>query len=963
MKKLLLLFAIMLSAVGAWAQTTQRSKGEILSAETLMAKTEAVNIVIQNISGANRWYFCGNKNLEAYETNSETWFMWEPSGDGETFYLKKQVPGEGQGEGYLQSAASGQNITIGAKETAQKFKAVFATPTDAPHADADADNLVRFVKADESTVWINCQSTGGTPKYNSGAGAYTMHNVYVIEDVAVKVVSAVGDLSNDKVYTLKSGRSNETTSHYLLYHSDATDNLSSTYGSGHALEYNDATANFHFAIYKNDDKYYFYNIAAAKFIGNNDNNNGAIPLVEIPTNAVEIRSSSNSTYNFVLSTNGTGALNVAATAGCHGVVNWADGYNNLTDGGNIYQITEVGALDAETKAIIEERINAGAVLAPARQAVENASDVLVGAYTTVAVATLSEKLEAYDASATTETFEAVKTAYNDLLANNDAKVTLSAGEIFRVKCLDTNRGYMVYSTVEGKGSETQAYLAGTNRTEYHASSDAEGIYKEWAVLEVDGKKYIYNVQNKKFITSDNIVQFSETAHALNFVDINNALWEIKFESNNRYLSFSPGWGADCVRTEPSVDDGCKFYLEKVGSSVGESVSTEMEDKINLEAWKADNIAILGYVGGYPTSMQSAINAVTTYSEALAFDTDNAVQKIALAEGYYFIKGTGNGNGANWYATYGDDASPAFAAPAIGSETPGVKHIWKFVACENGYKFQACNLDKYVSLDNAESTNSGPSSISSDFNGGSKFVFEDQGAGKFVIKDGNDNVMRSEDSGKGYALNYWCGEKDESWYIIPATELDITVSEAGWATTCLPFDVVLPEELTAYALTDVANVNGEEGSVSLISKAGIKAKEGALLKGDAGTYTLSIEETSSNWDANLLSGTTVAKDMSAVEGDVYLLTSDGAGSAQLSKLDLADDATDAQKTLAANKAYLNIAPSATRFLVFNFGDDTETAIEGIEAENTADAVVYDLAGRRVQKAQKGLYIVNGKKVIK
>lgn len=961
MKKLLLLFAVMLSAVGAWAQTTTKVKGEILSAETLMAKKEPVNIVIQNISATNRWYFCGNKNQQTYETNSETWFVWEPSGDGATFYLKKLVPTAEQGEGYLQNTSP---ISIGAKATAQTFKAEYKYPTDAPEGTADSENLVRFVKSDDAGKWINCQPTGGTPVYNSGTGAFTMHNVYVIEDVAVKVVSAVGDLSNDKVYTLKSGRSNETTSHYLLYHADAPNNLSSTYSNqGHSMDYSDETNNFHFAIYKSGDKYYFYNIAAAKFIGNNNNNNGAIPLVEIPTNTVEIRSSSNNTYNFVLSTNGTGALNAADTRGCHGVVNWTGGYNNLTDGGNIYQINEVGELDAETKAIIEERINAGTVLTPARQAVENASDVHVGAYTTDAVATLSEKLVAYDANATAETFEAVKTAYYDLLTNG-AKVTLSAGEIFRLKCLDTNRGYMVYSTVEGKGSETQVYLAGTNKADYHASLDAEGIYEKWAVLEVDGKKYIYNVQNKKFITSDNVVKFSETAHALNFVDINNALWEIQFESNNRYLSFSPGWGADCVRTEPGIDDGCKFYLVKVGSSVGESVSTEMEDKINLEAWKADNIAILGYVTGYPAYMEDAINAVATYSEALAFDADNADKRIVLAEGYYFIKGTGNGNGADWYATYGEDASPAFAAPAIGSETPGVKHIWKFVACENGYKFQACNLDKYVSLANADDTKSGPSPISSDFNGGSKFVFEDQGAGKFVIKDGNDNVMRSEDSGKGYALNYWWGEKDESWYIIPATELDITVSEAGWATTCLPFDVVLPEELTAYALTDVSGVNGEEtGSVSLISKAGIKANQGALLKGDAGTYTLSIEETSSNWDANKLSGTTVAKDMSAVEGDVYLLTSGGAGSAQLSKLKLADDATDAQKTLAANKAYLNIAPSATRYFVFNFGDDTETAIEGIEAENTADAVVYDLAGRRVQKAQKGLYIVNGKKVIK
>ena len=64
-----------------------------------------------------------------------------------------------------------------------------------------------------------------------------------------------------------------------------------------------------------------------------------------------------------------------------------------------------------------------------------------------------------------------------------------------------------------------------------------------------------------------------------------------------------------------------------------------------------------------------------------------------------------------------------------------------------------------------------------------------------------------------------------------------------------------------------------------------------------------------------------------------------------------------------KAYLpKPAGSNSRFLVFDFGG-TETAIEGIEAEGTANAVVYDLAGRRVQNAQKGVFIVNGKVVVK
>ena len=182
MKKTLLSFAMLLIGMGAMAQNQVANKKNILSAEELMAKTEAVDIVIQNISTSNRWYFCGNKNVQTYETNSEAWFVWEPSGDTKTFYLKKKSPVDGQGEGYLQTGASGSNIAIGAKETAQKFTAEYKFPTDAPEASADSEKLVRFVR-EGGADWINCQATNGTSKYNTGQGAWTMHNVYAIEMV------------------------------------------------------------------------------------------------------------------------------------------------------------------------------------------------------------------------------------------------------------------------------------------------------------------------------------------------------------------------------------------------------------------------------------------------------------------------------------------------------------------------------------------------------------------------------------------------------------------------------------------------------------------------------------------------------------------------------------------------------------------------------------------------------------
>ena len=44
------------------------------------------------------------------------------------------------------------------------------------------------------------------------------------------------------------------------------------------------------------------------------------------------------------------------------------------------------------------------------------------------------------------------------------------------------------------------------------------------------------------------------------------------------------------------------------------------------------------------------------------------------------------------------------------------------------------------------------------------------------------------------------------------------------------------------------------------------------------------------------------------------------------------------------------------------EDPTTAVKGVEAETEARTVIYNLAGQRVAKAQKGVYIINGKKVV-
>ena len=66
-----------------------------------------------------------------------------------------------------------------------------------------------------------------------------------------------------------------------------------------------------------------------------------------------------------------------------------------------------------------------------------------------------------------------------------------------------------------------------------------------------------------------------------------------------------------------------------------------------------------------------------------------------------------------------------------------------------------------------------------------------------------------------------------------------------------------------------------------------------------------------------------------------------------------------ETIGANKAYLTL-PAGVKSLAIQFSD--ATAIQNINATENG-AAIYNLAGQRVSNAQKGIFIVGGKKIVK
>ena len=67
------------------------------------------------------------------------------------------------------------------------------------------------------------------------------------------------------------------------------------------------------------------------------------------------------------------------------------------------------------------------------------------------------------------------------------------------------------------------------------------------------------------------------------------------------------------------------------------------------------------------------------------------------------------------------------------------------------------------------------------------------------------------------------------------------------------------------------------------------------------------------------------------------------------------------TVAKNRAYLQTSTASAR-INLNFDDEDATAIEAVKTQNVENGQFFNLAGQRVAQPTKGLYIVNGKKVV-
>ena len=804
----------------------------------------------------------------------------------------------------------------------------------------------------------------------SGENILSTNGLITVTGLNSAYITSLQDLSNDKVYALRTHKSANS----YVYYSAGTANVVSTDHNDYNTPFDANNTKFQFAIYNDGSSYFFYNIAASQFIGTTKSGNGSIPWTSIPTNDIKIKGTTDSAFPFILSCNNeTGAININASVNSHGVLNWNGGYNgHLDDAGNQFQFIEVGDLSAETKALIAERTPWTSAYVNTTYAVNNPSDVYVNAIPNASLQTVSDAKSAFESNPSTATYEAMVSAYES------NKIKLAAGEIFKIKCIESVRGYLAYSTVEEKGSETNAWLAQTNNANHPSLTD-EGAYTDFALIEILGKKYIYNTQNKQILKKGTPVTFAELGSYVELIEESATQFNIKFDGESKYLSFSQGWGANNpVRTENSIDNGCRFFLVKQGANVADDVVNEVAERFRPQCISGLQTKIAkgrlrgAGVSQYTYNGTDDVDSKIAAAEAiLNNETATAVQLIdAIADldailadfslnmpevgKLYRLKGyVSKKYMAPTEATPTADTKMAMNADM---DLPGT--IFMFtngdqVDGQAGYKLWNYSTGYYTKNTHnlgamANAANSMSIREATSGNPGCYMLHTNSSGIGTWIYDNNTVVDRNG--------NYAAGNCD--WTMEEVTWLPIPVSNTyGIGTFYSPANIAIEDTYYAKDARLKFYIGSIVNDYLVLTKLenNIPAKTPVVIEFVGGDYknNSSYLKIADSADAveeqNDLRGTleTIAKPA----GNIYTLQP------------ATQDATELTfclytgSTLQGCKAYLPAA-KAVKGIRYNTGETT--GIEGVATEK-ANKEIFDLSGRRVQNPTSGLYIINGQKV--
>ena len=184
-------------------------------------------------------------------------------------------------------------------------------------------------------------------------------------------------------------------------------------------------------------------------------------------------------------------------------------------------------------------------------------------------------------------------------------------------------------------------------------------------------------------------------------------------------------------------------------------------------------------------------------------------------------------------------------------------------------------------------------------------------------------------------------------------LNRTLDAGYWNTFSVPFDMAIPSGWTVKEFDSAAEnvINFKEATTIVAGKPYLVKPEETVENPTYNGVTVQNTEGTTDGTGDYKFAAQIYNKSLATDGTIAYLATDGS----IKKLNSATG-------LKGLRAYF-IIPAGSGGARIAFIDGDQTGIKDSFVETTNDNRVYDLQGRQVKAVKKGIYVVNGKKVIK
>lgn len=546
---------------------------------------------------------------------------------------------------------------------------------------------------------------------------------------------------------------------------------------------------------------------------------------------------------------------------------------------------------------------------------------------------------------------------------------------------------------------------------YNVAYNADAQYQHFLVLKYAGHFYVVNMGNKKFLaTADGTtVRFSADATPVNIdtygTDANYRYFIVTEDGHQiNFNSYNTTTGV--TGTGTSKDAGSLISLSTTGtcsltaaelSAVKEKITGWKESyKTELSFIPQDKLGTLGYptedayntykgVLNTESSTRSQVNtAKNTFLQSIVYPQDGQA---------YYIKGINKSSNAGY--VYSNDENKLGFKGSIPTEMPSTAIFYCHKVGERKYVFTN-NNGRYMRYRTDNSSDGFTDDYTEGLNvwtlqpmrsgsGSSYSIDRDiltadfSTLGLFLMRAKRNDNNWNEDfylmagfSGNQFhaasatTVYYTADNQTSAFCLEPALQqnkiktnaLTVGTVSANIATYSSPFPVNLPDGVDAY----IAKQEGENNVVLQKITGALPANTGVILSSETATdYIPTARTTEALATVNAADNKLVATTGNAVPADVtaYILGKDKDNNsvAVFKKLSASN------RTIAQYKAYLKLDGTQNAQLMnFAFAGSDLTGIQNVTETSAKSKTAYDLAGRKVGKLQKGIYIVNGKKVI-